>query len=96
METVLRNTGKFLAILNAGVIIFSCFLQFSGVYNNCYCGSDKMGLGDRAYIVFLNSTEEANIAAVTWRTGFSMALLSAVGFIIYFEVSKRDIPPNRN
>jgi hypothetical protein len=94
-EVGLRNVGKFVALLNAAVILLSCFLQFTGVYNSCYCGSDRIGLGKRAYIIFPSMEQQAKIAQVTWVAGFLMATLIAIGFIIYFQLSKRSLPPNR-
>ena len=90
-EWFFRNMGKCVAVLNVSVIIISCFLQFSGVFNNCYCGSDKIGLGSRAYIVFLSATEKEDIAAVSWRAGFAMAIVACILTIIYLEIKNRDL-----
>lgn len=93
-ETCLRAGGKSLALLNAAIILISCLLQFSGVYNNCYCGSNRIGLGNDAEIVFLSGQTEADIARTTWVLGFVMALVACVWTIFHFIASRYDIPAN--
>jgi hypothetical protein len=83
--------GRAIAFINAGQILLSSFLQFVGVYNNCYCGSNKISKGDDAYIVFLSAEEQADMAKVSWWVGFFMALIPCLGFILYFQVSKGDL-----
>ncbi|KAF9790969.1 hypothetical protein BJ322DRAFT_977568, partial [Thelephora terrestris] len=38
-----RWLGKFIAILNGLGILVSCILQFSGIYDNCFCSSAIFG-----------------------------------------------------
>jgi hypothetical protein len=95
LEKIVRMLGKSVAILNAGVIITSCFLQFTGVYQNCYCGSDKITRGEAAFICFPSAVLQAQIATLSWKVGFAMTIVPCILFIIYFHVSKNDVPPNR-
>lgn len=95
IEKPSRILGKSVAILNTVVIITSCFLQFTGVYQNCYCGTDKITRGAEAFIYFPNTLLQAEIAAVSWKVGFAMTIVPCLLYIIYFQVSKNDIPPNQ-
>jgi len=45
IEITFRISGKSVASLNTAVLIASCFLQFTEVYQNCYFGSDKISRG---------------------------------------------------
>jgi hypothetical protein len=86
-EIALRAFGKSIACLNAVLLISSCMLEFFGVYNNCFCGSSRMGLGGKAYIVFLSPEEESQPAAVPWTVGLIMTLAPCICYIIYFSVA---------
>jgi len=83
-EVTLRICGKSLASLNAAIILLSCLLQFSGVYNNCYCGSNRISLADNAVILFLSAQAEADIARTSWIVGFLMAAVACLVTIVYF------------
>lgn len=95
IETALRYTGKFIACLNAVILITSCFLQFTGVYQNCYCGSNRISRGAGAYVNFPNTQEQGEIAVVSWRLGFAITIVPCILYVIYFQISKNDLPPNR-
>jgi hypothetical protein len=88
LEWGLRNFGKGLAGLNAVIIVLSCIMQFIGIYNNCYCGCDRITLHERGYIVFLSAEQEKAIALVTWSTGFTMALIACLVSIGYVLISR--------
>jgi hypothetical protein len=94
IEKTFRMLGKSVAILNTAVIITSCFLQFTGVYQNCYCGSDMISRGAAAIIYFPSALLQAEIAAVSWKVGFAMTIVPCLLFILYFQITKNDIPPN--
>ncbi|KAJ7205883.1 hypothetical protein C8J57DRAFT_1030760, partial [Mycena rebaudengoi] len=49
--TVLRRTGKVLACINATWIVVACVLEFTDVYQSCWCNSDVLLLGSHAYSV---------------------------------------------
>jgi hypothetical protein len=40
---------------NAGLIFVGCVFQFLGVYENCWCQSSEIGLGNNAYIYFFSA-----------------------------------------
>ena len=79
-----RLLAKFLAILNAGIIVFGCIFEFAGFYESCFCKSDYLGLRGNAYLSFLSTEESAEIARPYWYAGSGMAmfavLLSCLGY----------------
>lgn len=84
-----RFVGRFLAILNAIIVIMGCVFEFAGVFESCFCKSSRIGLGERAYITFLTSAQSAQIARPYWIAGASVPII--VIFILsigYFELSK--------
>ena len=95
-EAVLRFLGKAIAFLNCVVILLSCALQFSGVFNSCYCGSNVITAGELGHIVFLSLTEQADFARAWWWMGFVMTGVPCLVVIGYFHFSKWDLPPYEN
>ena len=53
LSIFLGHFGKVIAAFNAMWIITTGLFQFSRFYDRCYCDSAVMGLGERAYIVFV-------------------------------------------
>ena len=53
LSIFLRRFGKVIAAFNAIWIVATGLFQFSRFYDRCYCDSAVMGLGKRAYIVFV-------------------------------------------
>lgn len=91
VEKFFRKIGKLAALLNATIIILGCFLQFTGVFNNCYCDSDKISRGSAAFLVFLSPSDKADLAGISWGIGFAMALAPCLVAIFFIEISRRDI-----
>lgn len=72
----LRRIGKFLAGVNALWLIVSSLLEFIGVYDNCWCSGDVVGLGDHGWIVlFKNKADLRNKALGPWSGGLSITCL---------------------
>ncbi|KAI0029078.1 hypothetical protein K488DRAFT_57203 [Vararia minispora EC-137] len=66
---VLRRVGKLLAALNAIWIVLACMFQFSSFYSRCWCNSDVLSLGSRAYdVISLDGQDESNIKS-SWVWG---------------------------
>ena len=87
-ERLLRYLGKVVAWLNAGIIILGCLFQFTAVYNSCYCDSNKISCSSDAFLIYLNSSEKAELASVSWAIGFAMGLAPCLGAILYIEILK--------
>jgi hypothetical protein len=76
-EIILRIAGKALAILNAFILIGGCMLQFTGVLNNCYCESNRIGAKE-AVIDILSPEVSADISRYYWWGAFGMAVGSSI------------------
>lgn len=82
--------GKTLAIGNALLLVTGCFLQFIGIYQNCFCTSSYIGLRGKAYIVFLTSQELAQIARPYWYVGIVITVAAVLFACIAFEMIRRN------
>ena len=46
LSAAARTLRKTIAYLNAIALLLHCTLSLAGAYNNCYCNSSRIGLGD--------------------------------------------------
>ncbi|KAJ6589768.1 hypothetical protein B0H19DRAFT_924057 [Mycena capillaripes] len=76
----LRRSGKILAAMNAAWIVSTCFFQFTGVYDSCFCTSSVIYLGARAYSVSILTTAEID---ALWYPVVGATLLAG-GVVIVF------------
>jgi hypothetical protein len=82
LGNVLRWGGKSLAIVNALWIIATGMLQFTSVYDNCYCNSSVFWLGvDGGYDVIFPSASQVHITTVAWFGALALGCCISVGFI---------------
>jgi hypothetical protein len=87
LANVLRWVGKSLAIINAICIIFTGILQFTSVYDNCYCNASVLGLGiDRAYVVIIPSGSQVSITRDIWFVASALGCSACVGFIFVMNL----------
>ncbi|PPR00406.1 hypothetical protein CVT26_009691 [Gymnopilus dilepis] len=94
LSIFLRRTGKILASLNALWIIAIGMLQFSNMFENCYCNSSVLGLGEKAYDVILLTVNDVGSMRGAWIGGFSLSAVTVVvfvGFVTIFVHPK--LPP---
>jgi hypothetical protein len=85
LSIFLRRLGKLIAALNAVWIVAVGFLQFSNVYDRCYCNSSAMGLGKYAYYII----DRVDVASMrpAWIGGFFLGAGAAMifaGFVTLF------------
>jgi hypothetical protein len=86
LANVLRWGGKSLAIVNALWIIATGMLQFTSVYDNCYCNSSVFWLGvDGAYDVIFPSASQVHITTVAWFGALALGCCISVKFIFFYE-----------
>ncbi|EIW75036.1 hypothetical protein CONPUDRAFT_66882 [Coniophora puteana RWD-64-598 SS2] len=92
---VLRWSGKALAVLNSLILCAIPILQFSNVFNNCYCNSSVMGRGpDRAYnVINLTDTSETQIL---WIVALVVASLCSIAFVAIFNLLTDTLAFNRD
>ena len=78
LAILLRRVGKVLAICNVAVIIAACTLQFSNLYDECYCNSSVVGLRNHAYDVIIVAGSELR---GPWIGGVALSCGCAVLFV---------------
>ena len=84
LANVLRWGGKLLAIINAIGVIASAMLQFTSVYDNCYCNSSVLGLGiDRAYLDIFPSVSQVDSIFRAWCGAFALGSITSLGYFLY-------------
>ncbi|KAJ6602348.1 hypothetical protein B0H10DRAFT_1823065 [Mycena sp. CBHHK59/15] len=80
----LRYLAKFLATCNAVWIIAAFIMQFSDLYDRCYCDSNVLSQGKRAHSVMVLTASDISVMKVAWIGGFLLAVVSSglfIGFI---------------
>ena len=76
---VTRLVGKLVATINAFWLIISSLLEFIGVYDNCFCMGDALGLGDRGWVLlFKNGSALVGKARGPWIGGLTLTLVVCV------------------
>jgi hypothetical protein len=73
LSIALRRLGKIIASLNAIWIIAACLFQFSNFYSRCYCNSNVISLGARAYDVIFLNPEDISAMKGAWIGGAFIA-----------------------
>ena len=76
----LRRLGKVIATFNAVLIVATGMVQFSSVYDRCYCNSSVIGLGNRAYDVITLVPADLGEMRTSWIGGFVLAAGAATIF----------------
>ncbi|KAG2123571.1 hypothetical protein DEU56DRAFT_45472 [Suillus clintonianus] len=78
----LRRVGKLLAIANSIWAVLACFLQYSGVYNTCFCNSSMISRGQAAaYVTMIETAAHAAMAKSAWIGALVLACTSASAFV---------------
>lgn len=98
LAVLTRLIGKSLAAANALFLITTSSVQFTGLYDTCWCDACIPSLGRQAGWVVLFASD-AQIAAASkgaWIGGVSMSVLSAASITFYFLTSRGDEVFKRN
>lgn len=91
-ERIARTSGKSLAVFNSLLVLLSCCLDFVGVYSNCFCASNRLSLGAKAYMVFLSPEVAQQVAMVKWGLACGMVAAPFFVFIVALLFLKGDLP----
>lgn len=85
---VLRKLGKVLAVANAMWLIISSLLEFSSGFDNCYCQSTHIGLGEKAFVTLFPDARslETKSFPVVIMTTFTSAVI-CIGSVFVFSLS---------
>jgi hypothetical protein len=85
----LRQLAKTLAAVNTAWIIVSTLLQFSNVFDNCYCNSSVIGLGHKAYAVLHLTDEDLKLTKLCWAGGMIMSSVTALFFVCAINLLRK-------
>jgi hypothetical protein len=90
IAVITRLIGKSLAFLNACGIVVTSMLQFTNLYDNCWCSGSVLGLGAKAAWVILFATpgQIASASTAFWISGVFLSLTVAFISVFFFWVSK--------
>jgi hypothetical protein len=86
VANIFKWGGKSLAIVNATCIIGTGMLQFTSVYDNCYCNSSVLGLGNAAYAVIFPSDSQVHITKAAWLGALALASSASAGYIFFMNL----------
>ncbi|KAJ6608872.1 hypothetical protein B0H10DRAFT_2066485 [Mycena sp. CBHHK59/15] len=82
----LRYLAKFLATCNAIWIIAAFIMQFSDLYDRCYCDSNVLSQGRTAHNVMVLTASDISVMRVAWIGGFLLAVVSSGLFIVFITI----------
>ncbi|KAG2143384.1 uncharacterized protein EDB93DRAFT_584706 [Suillus bovinus] len=92
-SNLLRWGGKLVAIVNALWIIAAGMLQFTSIYDNCYCNSSVLGRGAQyAYDIVLLDGVDLNPTKAAWFGALALAGTTCLGFIFYMSLLTDLVP----
>ncbi|KAF2117030.1 hypothetical protein BDV96DRAFT_644465 [Lophiotrema nucula] len=91
LAVVTRLLGKTIAILNAIWLVLSSLLEYTGVYDRCYCKGNETGLGmDRGWLVLFKTDDDlASYATSPWAGGVAMSILVCLISYCFFWMGSR-------
>ncbi|KAF7316924.1 hypothetical protein HMN09_00426600 [Mycena chlorophos] len=93
LSIILRRTGKTIAALNAIWIMVACLLQFSSVWDRCYCNSSVFSLGKNAFNAIDISPADIALMNVPWIGSVALACGCAVLFMAFVNVFINPVLP---
>ncbi|KAG1895750.1 uncharacterized protein F5891DRAFT_1193754 [Suillus fuscotomentosus] len=92
-SNLLRWGGKLVAIVNAIWIIAAGMLQFTDIYDNCYCNSSVLGRGAQyAYDIVLFDGVNLDQTRAAWFGALALAGSTSLGFIFYMSLLTDLVP----
>ncbi|KAG1719922.1 uncharacterized protein EDB91DRAFT_1240482 [Suillus paluster] len=93
LSNLLRWGGKLLAIVNAIWIIAASMLQFTNIYDNCYCNSSVLGRGVRdAYFIVITDGLDLGYTKAAWFGALALTCCTSLGFIFFMSLLTDLVP----
>ncbi|KAF2870392.1 hypothetical protein BDV95DRAFT_444030, partial [Massariosphaeria phaeospora] len=91
LAVVTRIFGKTIAVLNALWLGTSSLLEYTGVYDRCYCRGNQTGLGlDKGWLVlFKTEYDLAQFATSPWAGGVAMSIIICSTCYFFFWLASR-------
>ncbi|KAG2352333.1 hypothetical protein BDR07DRAFT_1367332 [Suillus spraguei] len=93
VSNLLRCGGKSVAIVNAICIIAAAMLQFTSIYDNCYCNSSMLGRGaQHAFNIVLVDGFNYGQTKAAWFGALALGGTACLGFIFYMSLLTDLVP----
>jgi hypothetical protein len=88
---ITRLLGKTVAVSNTIWLILTSLLEYTAVYDRCYCRGNQPGLGlARGWVVlFKTENDLADYATTPWAGGVAMSVIICFGSYIFFWLGSR-------
>lgn len=77
LSILLRKLGKLLALLNALFIVLVCIVQFSNLFDRCWCNSSWIQRREKAFNVLDNTSYDLKEMRDKWIPGLALAAVAA-------------------
>ena len=89
LAVLTRLLGKTLAIASALWIIVLSGLQFSNVYDSCWCSSCAVTRGAESYVlIFASSQDVVDAALKAWVWGIIWSVITVLTTLLFVAVGK--------
>jgi hypothetical protein len=86
-----RLIGNTIAIANTLWIVIFSFLQFTNLYNNCWCASSQFQKGLDGFVLVLATPAQIySKASAPWIGGTFMAITCDIICVLFFTLGKGD------
>jgi hypothetical protein len=86
-----RLLGKTIAVGNTIWLVLTALLQYTGVYDRCYCRGNQTGLGLHGgwLVLFKTENDLGNYATSPWAGGVAMSILVCFISYLFFWLGSR-------
>lgn len=94
LAVIMRLVGKTIAIGNTIWLLLTALLQYTSVYDQCYCRGNQTGLGlERGWLVLFKTEDDlGNYATSPWAGGVAMSILICFASYLFFWLGSRRSP----
>ena len=93
LAVITRIFGKTLAVANTIWLLLTALLQYTGVYDRCYCRGNQTGMHSKGWLVLFKTEDElANYATSPWAGGVAMSILVCFISYLFFWLGSRRSP----
>lgn len=87
-----RLLGKTIAVGNTIWLLLTALLQYTGVYDRCYCRGNQTGLGlDKGWLVLFKTEDDlSDYATSPWAGGVAMSIIVCfISYLFFWLASRR-------
>ena len=85
LAVVMRCLGKYIAVVNACWVVIISTLQFTKIFNNCWCEACVAQLGTTFgwVVIFASDAQVADVSWAAWNGGLAISLTVVLLFILF-------------